>query len=235
MTENPLYFKGLVMPKVPTRLVTWDDIVIWSRGLAKKIKESGYSPDVVVAIARGGFVAARLMCDFLRIENLISVQSQHWTEAAKVADKAIIKFQYTIDLTGKKVLIVDDIVDTGESLKLARDFIVKNWRPDEVRIAALQWISPVARLKPDYYYIEVTEWIWFQYPWTRLEDTYQFFKRMLSEEGKYKKVWTYEDLIAKFMEWYEIDVGEEYFKDAIELLKEDGVLEEVEGKYVLRL
>ncbi len=216
------------MPKVPTKLVSWDDIVEWSRGLARKIKDSGYKPDVIVAIARGGFVPARLLCDFLNVENLLSIQSQHWTEAAKVADRAIIKFPYKVELTGMKVLIVDDIVDTGESLILARDYIIKEWKPEEVRIAALQWISPVAKLRPDYYFIEVKEWIWFQYPWTRLEDTYQFIKRMLSEEGKYKNEWSYEELKTKFMEWYDIDVGDEYFRDAIEMLVEKGFLSRID-------
>jgi len=215
-------------------LVSWDDIVKWSRELAKKVKESGYKPDVIVAVARGGFVPARLLCDFLSVENLLSLQSQHWTEAAKAAEKAIIKFPYKVDLTGKKVLLVDDIVDTGESLALAKKYILENWRPKELRIATLQWIKPVAKIKPDYYLIEVTEWIWFQYPWTRLEDTYQFFKRMLSEEGKYKKIWTKKELIDKFIEWYEIDVGIEYFNDAIEMLIENGILEKRDNKYIYK-
>ena len=222
------------MGKVPTKLVSWEDIVAWTRDLARMVRDSGYKPDVVVAIARGGFVPARLLCDFLRIENLVSIQSQHWTEAAKVAEKAIIKFPYDLDLTGRKVLIVDDIVDTGESLMLARDYVLRKWRPGEVRIAVLQWISPVAKLKPDYYVVEVTEWLWFQYPWTRLEDTYQFLKRMLAEEGKYRREWTFKDIVRKFLEWYEIDVGDEYFKDAIRMLVEDGVLERVGDKYLYK-
>lgn len=221
------------MPKVKTKLVSWEEIVSWARDLSKKIEESNYRPDVIVAIARGGFVPARLVCDFLMIENLISIQSQHWTEAAKAEEKAVIKYPYKLDLSNSKVLIVDDIVDTGDSVLLAKEFIRKSWNVSDVRVAVLQWISPVAKFKPDYYSIEVREWIWFQYPWTRLEDTYQFLKRILSEEGKYKKSWTFQELVSKFREWYEIDVGEEYYRDAVEWLLKNKVLKVEGGYYVL--
>ncbi len=222
------------MVKVPTKLVSWDEIVEWSWGLARKIEGSGFKPDVVIAIARGGYVPARLICDFLRVENLLSIQSQHWTEAAKVADMAILKFPYVVDLSDSRALIVDDIVDTGESLIKARDFIAKNWKPKELKIAALQWISPVAKIKPDYYYIEVTEWVWFQYPWTRLEDTYQFLKRMFSEEKKYRIEWNFGEIKSKFLEWYGIDVGDEYLKEALRLLTREGFLEKRDDLYLIK-
>ncbi|MEM4519332.1 MAG: phosphoribosyltransferase [Sulfolobales archaeon] len=209
-------------------------MVEWSRELSKIIKSSGYKPDVIVAVARGGYVPARLLCDFLGVENLLSIQSQHWTEAAKVAERALIKFRYSVDLSGMKVLLVDDIVDTGESLMLAKNFIINEWRPSDVKIAALQWISPVAKLKPDFYLIEVKEWYWFQYPWTRLEDTCQFIRRMLSEEGKSKREWTLDEIINKFKELYGIDVGMNYFRDAVESLLSEGVLVEHGGKYLIK-
>jgi len=219
--------------KVRTKLVSWEEVVDWSRELARKIRESGYKPGVVIAVARGGYVPARLLCDFLGIENLLSIQSQHWTEAAKMAEKAIIKFKYHVDLKGYKALLVDDIVDTGESLLLARDFILREWKPDELKIAALQWISPVAKFKPDYYHLEVKEWTWFMYPWTRLEDVTQFIRRMLSEEGKEKKEWMKEEVKEKFMEWYGQDVGW-YLDEALENLVREGFLEFKDGKYVLK-
>ncbi|MCD6324020.1 MAG: phosphoribosyltransferase [Desulfurococcales archaeon] len=224
------------MAKVRTQLVSWEDVVEWSRGLAEKVRASGYMPDVVIAVARGGYVPARLICDFLMINNLVSIQSQHWTEAAKAEERAIIKFPYEVDLSGMKALLVDDIVDTGESLLLAKDFIMRKWKPTDVKIAVLQWISSAAKFKPEYYHLEVREWVWFQYPWTRLEDTYQFFKKMLSEEAKYgKNEWTFEELVKSFMEWYEIDVGDKYFRDAVNSLVRDGFLEEEKGKYKLKL
>jgi hypoxanthine phosphoribosyltransferase len=212
---------------VPVKLVSWQEIVEWSRGLAKKIAESGYKPTVIIAVARGGYVPARLLCDFLGVENLLSIQSQHWTEAAKASERAILKFPYKVDLRGHRALLVDDIVDTGETILLAKDYIMREWKPDELRIATLQWISSVAKFKPDYYYIEVKEWTWFQYPWTRLEDVTQFLKRMLIEEAKNngKKEWTLSEIIAKFQEWYGVIVESFYYEDALEILKKEGIVE----------
>ncbi len=223
------------MAKIPVKLVSWEEIVEWTRQLAKKIKDSGYKPDVIIAVARGGYVPARLICDFLGVENLLSIQSQHWTEAAKKAEKAIIKFQYKVNLSGMKALLVDDIVDTGESVILAKKFIEENWKPSELRIAAMQWISSVAKIKPDYYTIEVKEWVWFQYPWTRLEDITQFLKRIINEElkGKVKEI-TRQDLITKFKEWYGIEPPEDYYEEALELLFEQGLIQLTEDKIIIK-
>lgn len=213
--------------RVKTKLVTWEEIVDWSMHLSDIIHRDGFKPDLVVAVSRGGFVPGRLLCDFMGIDNLLSIQSQHWTEAAKMEERAILKFPYHVDATNMRVLVVDDIVDTGDTLKLARDYIEKEWKPLVVKTAALQWISPVAKYKPDYYYIEVKEWIWFQYPWTRLEDTYQFIKRMLSETYKEtnKRDWTYEEIVHSFKEWYGIDVGDVYYRRALDVLVEKNFIE----------
>ncbi len=227
----------IVMVRVKTKLVSWEEVVEWSYGLAQVIKRDGFKPDVVVALARGGYVPARLLCDFLDIENLLSIQSQHWTEAAKAEEKAIIKYPYKVDLANHKVLVVDDIVDTGDSLKLAREYVLENWRPEVVKTAALQWISSVAKFKPDYYYLEVRDWTWFQYPWTRLEDTYQFIKRMMVETYKEngKKMWSYGEIVDGFKEWYGIDVGELYYREALEILVSKNIIryDEEKKQYVL--
>jgi len=224
------------MVKVPVKLVTWDEIVEWSWGLANIIKSSGYKVDVVIAIARGGYVPARLLCDFLGVENLLSIQSQHWTEAARKGERAIIKFEYEVDLSGYNALLVDDIVDTGESFLLAKKFVEERWKPRNLKTAALQWISSVAKFKPDFYFMEVKEWIWFQYPWTRMEDVYQFMKRMVVQLPKEEGITLvdYEIVKSKFFEWYGIDPGEKYLREAFKKLLEEGILVESAGKYAIR-
>ena len=216
------------MPKVPVKLVSWDEIVDWTRGLAGEIKGSGWNPQVIVAVARGGYVPARLLADFLDVTNMLSVQSQHWTEAAKAEERAILKYPYKVDLKGEDVLVVDDIVDTGETLRLARDYVRDNWNPGTVKTAALQWISSVAKFKPDYYLIEVKDWTWFQYPWTRLEDLKDFLKRILREDERLKQEFSMELLERVFKEWYGVSPGDFgfYWDMAISDLVKSGFLKE---------
>ncbi len=130
------------MVKVPIRLVSWDEIAEWARLLSMKIKDSGWLPDIVVAIARGGYAPARLVCDYLGITDLISLQVVHWPSTAQVAEKAYIKYPLSVDLSGKKVLVIDDIVDTGDSIQLAKEHIERNNRNVEVRTAASSGYQP---------------------------------------------------------------------------------------------
>ncbi|MEM1873880.1 MAG: phosphoribosyltransferase [Acidilobaceae archaeon] len=224
------------MVKVRVKLVSWDEIVDWSMRLAELIESSGWKPDVIVAVARGGYVVARLLCDFLDVTDLVSVQSQHWTEAARMAERAVLKYPYKLDLAGMKVLLADDIVDTGESLLLARDYIMREWRPEELKIGVLQWISPVAKFKPDYYVIEVTEWVWFQYPWTRLEDVSQFIARIFREDERARgREVEEEELKELFIDWYGIHPSElgRYWTLALKRLQSKGVIVRTEKGYRL--
>ncbi|WP_069807166.1 phosphoribosyltransferase [Vulcanisaeta thermophila] len=197
------------MVKVPIKIVSWDEITEWSRALAMKIRESGWRPDIIVAIARGGYAPARLLCDYLGVMDLVSLQVVHWPSTAQVAERAYIKYALSVDLSGKRVLVVDDIVDTGDSIQLAKDYIERNNKGAEVRTAALQWISTVAKFKPDYWAIEVRDWAWFVYPWNTTEDMTNFIRRVLTEEGKLgKREWSLNELINKLVEWY----GDEILK-----------------------
>jgi hypoxanthine phosphoribosyltransferase len=214
--------------KVSIKLVSWDEIAEWAKVLSMKIRDSGWLPDIVVAIARGGYAPARLICDYLGITDLISIQVVHWPSTAQVAEKAYIKYPITIDLSGKRVLVIDDIVDTGDSIQLAKDYIEHNNRNVEIRSAALQWISSVAKFKPDYWAVEVRDWTWFVYPWNITEDTTNFIRRTITEESKSgKREWTLNEIISKLVEWYGdeiLKVKVTYIDLALKSLERQGVV-----------
>ncbi|UCE11135.1 MAG: phosphoribosyltransferase [Candidatus Thorarchaeota archaeon] len=148
-------------------VLDFDDIHNYAFQTAKKIKESGWRPDVIVGIARGGWVHARIQCDLLGVKDLYSVKVDHWGVTATRDGKAKLTCPLTVDVTGKKVLVVDDITDTGQSLTLAVDH-VKECGPDEVRSATLMHIVG-SEFEPDFFGVEVT-WAWEIWPWNFYED-----------------------------------------------------------------
>jgi hypoxanthine phosphoribosyltransferase len=135
--------------------------------VAKKINSSGYNPDVIVGLARGGWVLARVLCDFVGVKDLVSLKVEHWGVTATPDGTAKLKHPLNVDLTGKKVLVVDDISDTGESMRVAVEYL-KTLAPSEIRTASLQHLT-CSKFKADYVG-EVLPWRWVIFPWNFTED-----------------------------------------------------------------
>jgi len=160
-------------------LPTWGELHENIRGIAKKIKEDNFQPDIIIALSRGGFVPARVICDLMIIKDLVSVKVDHWGVTASKDGKAHLRYPIDVDLTGKKVLIVDDITDSGESMELAKDF-VKKLNPKEVRTAAIFHFRH-SKFVPDYYSRELVDWVWVMWPWNYIEDMCNITPKVLDE------------------------------------------------------
>ncbi|MEM2021371.1 MAG: phosphoribosyltransferase [Zestosphaera sp.] len=249
----------------PTKFVDWGEVAEWSRRLARRIESSGWSPEVIVAVGRGGYVVSRLLCDYLRVEDLVSLQVR-WVETVRkpgesyLADlvrvfaraartgestdkgigrvvsglRASVVFDYTVDLRGRDTLLVEEIVATGMHLRIAKDVITRGWNPGVVRTAALVWKAPDPSTRPDYYFIEPGRFVWFQFPWSRLNDYIQFVRVMLQEESREscKTEWGIEEVERKFREWYGVKPSQPYLQDTLRILEKEGLLRAWEGKQI---
>ena len=218
--------------KMKVKLVTWDDIVRWTRDLAKLIRSSGYQPDVIVAIARGGYVPARLLCDYLNVVDLLSIKVEHWVETGRHIEHAYVKYPLNVDLRGRRVLLVDDICDTGESIIVSREHILENCKPAELRVATMQWIPSTAKIKPDYFVDEVKEWIWYMYPWNFTEDMVNLTRRIMKLEPN--KAWTPEEIASLFKQAYNLSFDVSLHKEILEEMVIRGFAERADGGYRLK-
>ncbi len=174
--------------KFRCRLVSWKDIERWSKDVVKKVIESGYEPEIVIGLARGGLVPARLISDYLNIKDLYAVKTEHWGVTATPDGKAKLAQGLQVDISGKKVLVVDDITDTGQSLKLAVDHITRQ-NPKEVRGATLLHITH-SKYVPHYYSEEVPEdnWTWFIFPWNVYEDLRNLIQKAMDRRMKMREI-----------------------------------------------
>lgn len=159
---------------------SWDAAYSLARVLAHKVIKSGYEPDIILGIARGGLVPARIVCDFLLLNDILSITTQHWGIATNLG-KARIKFSlpHEADISGKKVLVVDDVADTGDSISIVMDYL-KEQNPLEIRTAVLHY-KTCSTLIPDYYGEKLEEWNWIIYPWAFYEDLAGFVDKLLDD------------------------------------------------------
>lgn len=163
-------------------MVTWEEIVKLSEMLSEKIKAE-FTPDIIIAVARGGLVPARLLADSLGVIDVLSLKVEHWIVTASHTPEARIKYPYKVDLSDKKVLIVDDITDTGDSLILTSKYVGENFSPRVMKTATLQHIETSSKFKPDFFAQLVTDWAWFMYPWNYWEDEINLVKKLIDEKG----------------------------------------------------
>lgn len=158
---------------------SWKEIHELAHITANKIKKSGFHPDVIVSIARGGLVPARLLADYLHVKDLIAIKTDHWGLTATKDGKAKISYALNMDLSGKKVLVVDDITDTGQSMDLSKNHVLER-NPLEVRTATLYHLRN-SKYTPDFYGIK-RGWAWMIFPWNVQEDKVNIIRKILDEK-----------------------------------------------------
>ena len=144
--------------------------------LAKKVKDSGFRPDLIVGVSRGGWAPARVMSDLLENANTASIRIEFYLAPGVTARKPVISQAIMVPVKGANVLVVDDVSDSGESLKVAVEHL-DVCGAKAIKTATVYY-KPQSIFKPDFFIVETDQWIIF--PWERLENT----RRLLGEAEK---------------------------------------------------
>ena len=168
--------------KTKYQLMSWEELRPLALSTARQIRASGFTPDVVIALSRGGLVPARVICDFLVLKNLVSIKVEHWGITAHKDKQTRITHSIDMDLTGKNVLVIDDITDTGDSLLKVIEH-VHGKGAKEIKTATLLHIL-TSKYEPDFYGDEM-EWAWVVFPWNFYEDMSHIITQKLGN-----KLWT---------------------------------------------
>jgi hypoxanthine phosphoribosyltransferase len=155
---------------------SWDRIYDMLIELAKRVRQSGFEPDLIVGVCRGGWTPARVMSDLLENVNTASIRIEFYLAPGVTARKPVISQAIMVPVKGVKVLVVDDVADTGESLKVAVDHL-DVCGAKAVKTATIYY-KPQSIFKPDFFIVQTEQWVVF--PWERFETT----RRLLDEAQK---------------------------------------------------
>ena len=134
-------------------VMSWVDLGAGARDLAQAVADDGYRPDLILGIARGGLLIAGALGYALGVKNTFTMNVEFYTG---------------IDFADFKVLIADDVADTGATLELVKEFC--EGKVAEVRCAVL-YEKPRSAVKCEYVWRRTERWITF--PWSADEAVLQ--------------------------------------------------------------
>ena len=144
-------------------VLTWETFGVAARELATEIANDGFQPDIVLAIARGGLTVAGALAYALAVKNCFAMNVEFYTSVEERLDVPVVlpPTLDVVDIRGMRVLIADDVADTGKTLELVRKEIAEHVA--EARTAVL-YHKPWSVIAPEYVWKATDRWI--DFPWS---------------------------------------------------------------------
>lgn len=145
-------------------VLTWEGFGVAQRELAQMVADSGYQPDIIIPIARGGLIPGGALSYSLGVKLSDTMNVEFYTDVNETLPDPVL-LEPLLDVRSLKecrVLVVDDVVDSGRTLDLVLDILRKE-QVTEVRSAVL-YGKPTSVVDPDYVWRRTDQWICF--PWS---------------------------------------------------------------------
>jgi len=208
-------------------MVDWNNVYDLCRDVSKEMKDARFKPEVIIGVARGGWYLARVLCDFFLLNDLFSLKMEHWGITATITGAAEMK--YGLDdaarnkLRAKRVLIADDLTDTGDSLKLVVEY-VKSLGAKDVKTATLHHKTS-SSFVPDFYGELIKEWRWVIYPWSIHEDVMELVEKVISKGGKWMSS---DEIRASLKDEFDFYVPYHLLKEVLENMEFHGKIKSKE-------
>jgi hypoxanthine phosphoribosyltransferase len=183
----------------------WSDIEEMIPLLGDKI-EKYFTPSLLIGIQRGGVIVANLLSDYLNVQNVLTIGVKSYKKVCKKGRLNIYQHLNMKNLKKYDVLLVDDVSDSGSTLKYVLKNEIKPKNPKSLYTASL-FIKPKSRFVPSFYLYETSDWIIF--PWETMETAKDILEKLL--EKYFTK--TSKDMIA------DLDFSEKEIEKSLRLLR----------------
>jgi hypoxanthine phosphoribosyltransferase len=144
-------------------VLTWELFGTASRDLAQLVADDGYVPEMILSIARGGLLVGGALGYALGVKNVYTMNVEFYTgvEERLEVPRILPPAPDFVDLDDARILIADDVADTGHTLESVEEFCAG--KVGEVRTAVLYEKSR-SLVKCDYVWRRTDLWI--NFPWS---------------------------------------------------------------------
>ena len=147
----------------PRERMEWAEVGLAARTLAERILDDDYRPDMLLSIARGGLVVGGALAYALDVKNTFTMNVEFYVGVDERLPVPMIlpPVPELVDLDEARVLVVDDVADTGRTLALVQDFCAGS--VGETRVAVL-YEKPASIVRCEYVWRRTDRWI--DFPWS---------------------------------------------------------------------
>ena len=151
------------MTEIKREVLTWERFGVATRELAHSVVDSGYEPEMVIAIARGGLIPAGALAYAIGIKAAGTLNVEFYSDIEEtLPDPVVLEPLLDTDaVIDKRLLVVDDVADSGRTLDLVLGLLRRH--TPHVRSAVL-YTKPRTIVRPDYSWRETDRWI--NFPWS---------------------------------------------------------------------
>jgi hypoxanthine phosphoribosyltransferase len=141
----------------------WEDITAMVRGVLEELKTFEF--DAILAVSRGGLIPACLISEATGLRNILVAAVMFYTEVEQTLDEPVfLQFPEDAILYGKKILIVDDVWDSGKTAVAVRRRVARaGGKPTLACLHFKPANNQFSGQGPDVYARETSAWI--VYPW----------------------------------------------------------------------
>jgi hypoxanthine phosphoribosyltransferase len=154
----------MVPPESELEILTYSDFGVGIRWLAQQVVDEDWVPDTVLGVVRGGLFVAAGLAYALDLKDVRHVNVEFYTDAGETLPEPVLVGQqpYLADLGGRRVLVADDVADTGATLHFVRGLLPSD---ADVRVAVL-YEKPQTTYAPELAWRSTDRWI--RFPWIQV-------------------------------------------------------------------
>ncbi len=152
--------------------ITWEDVERDTLQIVHAMAKNNFKPDVIISLARSGLIPAAMISYCLGNKQLYVIKADFSKTQSKdsmqdLRSRPVLSQRIKRSLKGLKILVVDEMTVSGETLKLVSKYL-KTKHPRQVKYAVL-YQQPWSKFKPDYCGRKIS--VWPLFPWKELHRT----------------------------------------------------------------
>lgn len=158
-STEKIEFKEFVFDGITYIVPSWEEMGDATFNLAKNILEDDKHFDRIITLAKSGWTWTRTLADYLNMDEIGTLRVKFYSDINQTFAEPKITQPTSCSVEGEDVLLFDEVIDSGESIKVAKSHLLSSGATS-VQVATL-CLKPRSIYTPEYYAFATSAWVVF--------------------------------------------------------------------------